>query len=66
MAELVERVANVLEVVGNGHVSVDKDEGGGVFKLLSRAAAEAEMCSSNQDSICVVGFIEDAEDKKFS
>ncbi|GFU96960.1 hypothetical protein TNCV_3319231 [Trichonephila clavipes] len=53
------------QVVGAGHVSVDKDEVE-VFRLLSGAVAEAEMGSGNRDSICVVGFIEDAEGKSNS
>ncbi|GFU62285.1 cyclic nucleotide-gated cation channel alpha-3 [Trichonephila clavipes] len=55
-------VANLLEVVGAGHVSVDKDEVE-VFRLLSGAASEAEMGPGNRDSICGVGFIEVAEGK---
>ncbi|GFW81572.1 hypothetical protein TNCV_2882491 [Trichonephila clavipes] len=43
---------------------VDKDEVE-VFRLLSGAAAE-EMGSGNRDSISVVGFIEDAEGKRFA
>ncbi|GFT52639.1 hypothetical protein TNCV_3765381 [Trichonephila clavipes] len=43
-------------------MAVDKDEAE-VFRLLSGAAAE-EMGSGNRDSVCVVGFIEDAEGKR--
>ncbi|GFV53304.1 hypothetical protein TNCV_1645361 [Trichonephila clavipes] len=55
--------ANLLEVLRR-RVSVDKDEAE-VFRLLSGAAAE-EMGSGNRDSVCVVGFIEDAEGKRFT
>ncbi|GFT42926.1 hypothetical protein TNCV_1614981 [Trichonephila clavipes] len=60
----VESAATSLEVV-RGRVSADKDQAE-EFRVLSGAAAEEEMSSGNQDSICVVGIIEDAEGKIFA